>query len=41
VQNLPLPPPPGFFDALDTRLVLVGRDCHLAEFTLPAACGGH
>ena len=26
VQQLPLPPPPGFFNALDTRLVLVGRD---------------
>ena len=26
VQQLPMPPPPGFFDALDTRLVLVGRD---------------
>ncbi len=41
VQHLPLPPPPGFFDALGTRLVLVGRDCRLADFTQPAACGGH
>ncbi|BEP92356.1 hypothetical protein GmRootA79_07400 [Acidovorax sp. A79] len=40
VQRLPLPPPPGFFDALDTRLVLVGRDCRLADFTQHAACSG-
>lgn len=37
VQQLPMPPPPGFFDALDTRLVLVGRDCRLADFTQPLA----
>lgn len=40
VQRLPLPPPPGFFTALDTRLVLVGRGCQLADFTQHAACGG-
>ena len=40
VQQLPLPPPPGFFNALDTRLVLVGRDCRLADFMQHAAWGG-
>lgn len=40
VQRLPLPPPPGFFNALDTRLVLAGRGCRLADFTQQAACGG-
>ena len=41
VQQLPMPPPPGFFDALDTRLVLVGRDCRLADFTQPVDPGPH
>lgn len=40
VQQLPLPPPPGFFDALDTRLVLVGRDCRLADFVQPSTRKG-
>ena len=40
VQQLPLPPPPGFFNALDTRLVLVGRDCRLADFMQHAGWGG-
>ncbi|KRD49187.1 hypothetical protein ASE52_09985 [Acidovorax sp. Root275] len=40
VQQLPLPPPPGFFNALDTRLVLVGRDCRLADFMQHGAWGG-
>ena len=40
VQQLPMPPPPGFFDALDTRLVLVGRDCRLADYMQHAAWGG-
>lgn len=40
VQQLPLPPPPGFFDALDTRLVLVGRDCRLANFVQPSTRKG-
>lgn len=34
VQQLPIPRRPDF-DALDTRLVLVGRDCRLADFTQP------
>ena len=41
VQQLPMPQPPGFFDALDTRLVLVGRDCRLADFTQPVVPGPH
>ena len=32
LARLPLPPPAGFFDALDTRLVLVGRGRQLADF---------
>ena len=40
VQQLPLPPPPGFFNALDTRLVLVGRDCRIADFMQHAGWGG-
>lgn len=38
VQRLPLPPPPGFFGALDTRLVLAGRGCRLEDFATHAAC---
>lgn len=40
VQRLPLPPPPGFFDALDTRLVLVGHDCRVADFVQPSTLKG-
>jgi len=40
VQRLPLPPPPGFFDALDTRLVLVGRNCRVADFVQPSTLKG-
>ena len=39
VERLPLPPPPGFYAALDTRLVLVGRGCHLADFAQHTAAG--
>ena len=39
VERLPLPPPPGFYEALDTRLVLVGRGCRLADFAQHTAAG--
>ena len=39
VERLPLPPPPGFYAALDTRLVLVGRGCRLADFAQHTAAG--
>ena len=32
LQRLPLPPPAGFFSALDTRLVLLGRNCRPGDF---------
>ena len=35
LAQLTLPPPAGFFGALDTRLVLVGRGCRLADFAQP------
>ena len=39
VEQLPMPPPPGFYAALDTRLVLVGRGCRLADFAQHTAAG--
>lgn len=32
LQRLPLPPPAGFFSALDTRLALLGRNCRPGDF---------
>ncbi|MBW8464704.1 MAG: hypothetical protein K0M68_18895 [Acidovorax sp.] len=39
VEQLPMPTPPGFYAALDTRLVLVGRGCRLADFAQHTAAG--
>ncbi len=39
VKALAWPPSPGFYTALDTRLVLVGRGRQLTDFTEPLADG--
>lgn len=37
LERLAFPPPEGFYTGLDTRLVLAGQGCRLADFTEPLA----